>query len=88
MNAFDESECLTLYLAVTRKRKREQQKSARESRLTPALQKLGLKRRADSTLCDGYIEGNLLYWTADLVAEKMAQMKVSLPLLDQRRTEC
>jgi len=61
---------------VTRKRNRQELESERSARLETALQRLGLKRRGDSTLCEGYIEGKIeCYWTADAVAEKMAQMK-------------
>ena len=83
----DRTDFLTFYRKVTRKRNRQELESERSARLETALQRLGLKRRGDSTLCEGYIEGKIeCYWTADAVAEKMAQMKVSLPILAHRCT--
>ena len=85
----DRTDFLTFYRKVTRKRNRQELESERSARLETALQKLGLKRRGDSALCDGYVEGTIeCYWTADAVAAKMAQMNVSLPLLAQRHTGC
>jgi hypothetical protein len=54
---------------------REIKRSKRKKELKSALREIGLELRADSKLCQGYIDGTITNWDVDGIVERMAQMK-------------
>lgn len=64
---------------LERQQKAEQKKQItrgnKKKKLIKALNNYGLELRADSKLCNGYIDGSIKDWSIDEIVERMCQMK-------------